>query len=48
MRMIWWFVVVFTLTGSLMDMPSQPAPADEAGQVNAKDGSGEPPRPPKP
>lgn len=49
MRMIWWLVVAFTLAGNLMDVtPRQAPPADTDGIVTAKDGSGEPPRPPKP
>lgn len=48
MRMILWIVVALTLAGSLMDGGSAPAPADNGGVVTAKDGSGEPPKPPKP
>ena len=52
MRMIWWLVVAITLAGNLMDeTPRQAPPADNVGIVGivtAKDGSGEPPRPPKP
>jgi len=49
MRTIWWFVVVLTLAGSILDGQARPARVSRGGtDVHTMDGSGEPPRPPKP
>lgn len=49
MRTIWWFFVVVTIAGSIFDGQARPNLLDRNdAQVSAMDGSGEPPRPPKP
>jgi hypothetical protein len=48
MRTIWWFVIAVTLGGGLFERPQRPSRTSGGGSVHAMDGSGEPPKPPKP
>jgi hypothetical protein len=49
MRTIWWFMVAFTIAGSIFEGQARHARLNRSEpQVSAMDGSGEPPPPPKP